>query len=104
MADPISKKFDLILSRHTLMHLFFADIGKVLSNLKASGSSYLLMTSQSNQENKEVKIPGRYKGRYRPVNFFRPPFSLPAPVCVGKDTNRNDMFIILYKLSSISKM
>ena len=101
MADPIPNKYDLIISRHTLMHLFFTDIGKVLSNFKASGSSYLLMTSQSNQDNKEVSPIQGYKTRYRPVNFFLPPFSLPAPICVGKDTNKNDMFIILYKLSSM---
>ena len=83
------------------MHLFFTDIGKVLSNLKASGSSYLLMTSHSNQDNMELSPVRGYKSRYRAVNFFRPPFSLSAPICVGKDTKKKDMFIILYKLSSI---
>ena len=101
MADPIPNKFDLIISRHTMMHLFFTDIGKVLSNLKASGNSYLLMTSQSNQDNKEVSPVGGYKRRYRPVNFFLPPLSLPAPICIGKDTNKRDMFIILYKPSNL---
>ena len=83
------------------MHLFFSDIAKVWSNFKASGSSYLLMTSQANPFNKEISSGGIYKARYRPLNFFRPPFSLPAPVCVGKDTDKKDMFIILYKLTSM---
>ena len=101
VSDPITEKFDLIFSRHTLMHLFFTDIEKVLKNFIASGSSYLLMTSQSNQNNKDISSERLYKARYRPVNFFKPPFSLPAPICVGKDTNKKDMFIILYELSSI---
>jgi len=100
VADPIQEKFDLIFSRHTLMHLFFTDIGKVWSNFQASGSSYLLMTSQSNQHNEEITDADiSNAGRYRPVNFFRPPFSLPAPICVGKDTYEEDMYIILYKLA-----
>ena len=39
------------------------------------------MTTLSNQENEELP-----DFRYRPVNLFRAPFYLPAPLCVAKDT------------------
>ena len=39
------------------------------------------MTTHSNPVNSE--LPG---GRFRPVNFLRSPFYLPAPLCLGKDT------------------
>ena len=41
-------------------------------------------------------------GRYRPVNFFKPPFNLPEPVCIAKDTEEKGMFIMLYDLKHIA--
>ena len=83
------------------MHLFFSDIQKALDNIEKSGSEFLLMTTQSNQNNQELSSGLLGRGRYRPVNFFKPPFSYPSPVCIGKDTNEPNMFIVLYNIKSI---
>lgn len=101
VADPITVKFDLIISRHTLMHLFFSDIQKALDNIEKSGSEFLLMTTQSNEKNQELSSGLLGRGRYRPVNFFKQPFSFSSPVCIGKDTNEPNMFIVLYNIKSI---
>ena len=103
VSDPIRSKFDLIISRHTMMHLFYNDIFQVFDNFISSGSSYLLMTTQSNNMNQELSQGLLDKGRYRPLNFFKPPFSLSQPICIGKDTNEKNMFIVLYDLQSIKK-
>ena len=87
--------------RHTLMHLFFSDIQKALDNIEKSGSEFLLMTTQSNEKNQELSSGLLGRGRYRPVNFFKQPFSFPSPVCIGKDTNEPNMFIVLYNIKSI---
>ena len=42
------------------------------------------MTTLDNQVNEELP-----ESRYRPVNLFRAPFYLPAPVCVAKDIVQN---------------
>ena len=55
------------------------------------------MTTHSNPENEE--LPGE---RLRPVNLLRPPFLLPAPVCIAKDTvNEPTMFMMMSDLSSL---
>ena len=38
VADSIPRSFDLILSRHTMMHLYFVDVMQALNNFKNSGS------------------------------------------------------------------
>ena len=55
------------------------------------------MTTHSNLVNEE--LPG---GRFRPVNLLRPPFHLPAPVCIAKDTvNEPTMFMMMSDLSTL---
>ena len=59
---------------------------------------YFLMTTLSNQVNEE--LPG---SRYRPVNLFRAPFFLPAPVCVAKDTIESaGMYAMLSNAATIN--
>ena len=38
VTDKIEEPFDLILSRHTMIHLYNADVLRIHSNFKASGS------------------------------------------------------------------
>ena len=58
----------------------------------------LMTTTHSNPVNSE--LPG---GRFRPVNFLRSPFYLPAPLCLGKDTvSEPDLFVMLSDLQSLS--
>ena len=59
---------------------------------------YFLMTSLSNQENEELP-----DSRYRPVNLFRAPFYLPAPLCVAKDTVESaEMYAMLSDANTIA--
>ena len=55
VSDEIPEKFDLIVCRHTMIHLYFADIFRVLRNFQRSGSKYLLLTTHSNTLNKELQ-------------------------------------------------
>ena len=105
VTDNIKVGYDLILSRHTMFHLKFEDVKRVLSNFRASGSKYLLMTTQSAAENLELddSIIEEFSltGRYRPLNFFKEPFNLPAPICLDKDTDEPGMYIVLYDLNTL---
>ena len=101
VSDPINEQFDLILCRHTMIHLFINDDFKVFQNFIASNSSYLLMSTQSNSENTEIAPERMDSNRARPLNFFRPPFSFPAPICIGKDTKEELMYAALYELKTI---
>ena len=47
-------KFDLILSRHTMMHLKTNDIAKMLKNFHDSGSTYLLATNFPELEARQI--------------------------------------------------
>lgn len=114
-------KFDLILSRHTMFHLFSSDVIAAIRNFKKSGSRYsgkllfstfeillicryLLMTTHLNAQNQELpKWP-----RFRPINFFLAPYQLQAPLCIARDTvvdvkaaSDQTMYIMLYNLQSL---
>ena len=55
------------------------------------------MTTHSNPVNEELPA-----ARFRPVNLLRPPFHLPAPVCIAKDTvNEPTMFMMMSDLSTL---
>ena len=45
VTDPIKISYDLILSRHTTMHLQISDVVKVIRNFVDSSSKFLLTTS-----------------------------------------------------------
>ena len=55
------------------------------------------MTTHANTNNLELEK----TGKFRMINFFYPPFSLPQPVCIAKDTFEEDMYIMLYNLNSL---
>ncbi len=73
-ADPLPRA-DLILCRDCFIHLPTRLIVGALRNFRASGARYLLLTSdRTTQKYQDIPI-----GSYRPINFTRPPFSIPAP-------------------------
>ena len=82
--DTVDSQYDLILSRHTMIHLKFRDIVRVFDNFIRSGSRYLLMTQHANSENADLQTTAAYTGRFRGVNFFKSPFSLPEPICIAR--------------------
>ena len=71
-------KVDLILCRDLLFHLSFDDIMRAIQNIKKSGSSYLLCTSNINvKKNSNITT-----GLWRPLNLQLSPIFLPKPLRV----------------------
>jgi hypothetical protein len=75
-------RVDLILCRDCLIHLSFQDGLKALSNFKKSKSAYLLTTTHPG-------LSGNYPiktGDYRPIDLCLPPYNLPQPINIFRDT------------------
>ena len=118
VTDPINISYDLILSRHTTMHLSMSDVVKVIRNFVDSPSKFLITTSFPNEKVRSdgrsiVNVPFQLnkkldvdkKGRYRPLNLYLEPFYLPPPICHTPDahhTNGYYDYIMLWDLSTIS--
>lgn len=66
---------DTVLCRDVLFHLCFADVRKVLANVKRSGAAFLIATSDTSlRYNADI-----VSGDFRRLNLRRPPFCLPSP-------------------------
>lgn len=67
---------DVVLCRDGLVHLSHDDIWRALSNLRRSGSRYLIATTFLGERgNEEIET-----GGWRPVNLQRAPFHFPEPL------------------------
>lgn len=77
VKDPLPKT-DLVLCRDCLFYLSNEDVFRSLKNMKASGATYLLMTTFP-EKTKNENIP---TGSWRAINFELPPFGLPRPTRV----------------------
>lgn len=67
---------DVMLVRDCLVHFSYADLGRALRNIQASGSRWLLTTTfTARPENKDIQT-----GQWRALNLQQPPFSFPAPL------------------------
>ncbi|MCB1001361.1 MAG: class I SAM-dependent methyltransferase [Acidimicrobiales bacterium] len=74
-SDEIPRA-DAVLCREVLFHLSLADSLRVIDNLRRSGSTYLLTTSDdSSSVNADI-----VSGDFRPINLCRAPFDFPAPI------------------------
>ncbi|QIZ33506.1 class I SAM-dependent methyltransferase [Saccharopolyspora sp. ASAGF58] len=72
--DPLPTA-DLVLCRDCLVHLAFEQIWAALRNIRASGATYLLITTFPElRVNVDVET-----GDWRPLNFQLAPFGFPAP-------------------------
>jgi hypothetical protein len=72
---------DLVLCRDMLVHLSFADAMRALTNMRRSGSKYLLTTTfTERRSNNDVQT-----GQWRPLNLGLPPFNFPAPLMIIKE-------------------
>jgi len=70
-------KADLLICRDLLFHYTNRMAVKGLTNLRASGATYLLTsTFPTVSENKELFA----TGWFRPINLQRPPFNVPPPL------------------------
>ena len=84
--------FDIIVSKHMLIHTPNAFVSRVLANWNASGASMLLTDNWPHRVAKgEVVDENRPNddisafGKYREVNLHLAPFSLGAPLCSTVD-------------------
>jgi len=76
IANDLLPRVDLIFCRDLLVHFSFDDALQAISNLKFSGSTYLLTTTfTSRTNNLDIKT-----GEWRVLNLQRPPFNFPPPL------------------------
>ncbi|MEA3444084.1 MAG: class I SAM-dependent methyltransferase [Bacteroidota bacterium] len=69
-------KVDIVFCRDCLVHLKNQDVIKALSNIKNSGTTYLLTTQfPDHKTNSELST-----DYWRPINLEEKPFSLPPPI------------------------
>jgi hypothetical protein len=87
LARRAPPQADLILCRHLLIHLPFADCLRVLRNFKSSHSRYLMITNQPQVLRNEEIL---FTGSFRPLNLHLPPFDLPQPICSIDDSRDAD--------------
>ncbi len=67
---------DVLLCRDCLVHLSYANISRVLENVRRSRIRFILMTAFPGRgDNKDVE-----DGDWRPLDFEAAPFSFPAPL------------------------
>ena len=76
LLNDVLPSVDLIICRDCLFHFPNADIEKALSNIKKSGSKFLLTTSFSWRTYPNIDI---HMGDFRRINLEIEPFNLPAP-------------------------
>lgn len=72
--DPLPRA-DVLLCRDALVHLSFADIRRVLRNVRASGTAYLLTTTFPGHAVNEDIV----SGDWRLLNLEHAPFAFPPP-------------------------
>lgn len=71
-------KVDMIMCRDLVIHLPNAAINTLLANIKRSGSTWLLMTHCTGEQNGWLNRDIDF-GHYRDVNLTLPPFTQPVP-------------------------
>ena len=99
-------KADAILCRDFLVHLSYRQIYRCLRNFRASGSTYVLLTSFSQKVNTEI-----VSSRWRPLNLQAEPFNFPEPLdlILEDNTQRNvrrgisydDKMLALWRLADL---
>lgn len=97
--DPLTTAYDLIITRHALMHLSFADGLKALRNIVASGSRFLLTTTYRSPANRNINA-----GEHYHINLHLPPFNFNASLMGTKEPGGDgfDMYIELFELPLLS--
>jgi len=108
--DPLVSGYDAIFCRDLLVHLSTQDIASVLSNFKASKSTYLITTHFT--ENRKYKnLPTVSFGiGWRAINFRLPPFSFPAPLleinegCTEGNGEFGDKSLAVWRLSDLPNL
>jgi hypothetical protein len=96
-------KVDLIIVRDCFIHFSLENINTALSNLKKSGSKYLLTTSFMDcQVNYNI-----ITGSYRKINLLKNPFNFSNPLliinekCTEGEGVNEDKSLVLFDLKNI---
>jgi len=103
VCEDFISTYDMILCRDCFVHLPFNLIFQALSNLKSSGSKYLVMTTfpKIPEGNNDIKI-----GGWRRLDFTASPFNLPQPImivneCGPKLPNPQDKSLGVWTLNDL---
>jgi SAM-dependent methyltransferase len=103
VTDPVPLA-DLVICRDCLVHLPDVDVRRVLANLAASGSTWLLTTSYERHRVNTDAV----AGQWRTLDLRRPPFSLPEPVEMLDDASPieppelHDKRLMLWRLTDVA--
>ncbi len=97
IIQEIVAQVDLILCRECLLHLSFADIYAIISNFKASRSTYLLATHSPNIE-RNVDV---VTGGCRALNLTLRPFHFPEPITTLSE-DQSVYRLALWRLADIN--
>jgi SAM-dependent methyltransferase len=76
---------DLIFCRDCLVHLCYDDIRNAITNIKRSGSRYILTTTFPNKTNYDI-----ITGNWRPINLCAAPFNWPQPIEIVTENEKGD--------------
>ena len=85
---------DLIFCKDLVNHLFEADVWKALANMAASGSRWLLITSNAGYENVDLEL--RTPGSSRELDLATAPYALPDPVT-------SDHYLALWRMEDVAR-
>ena len=84
---------DLIFCKDLINHLYEADVWAALRNMAASGSRWLLITSNAGATNAELYL--FRPGASRELDLRAPPYSLPEPIW-------SDHYVSLWTLEAVA--
>jgi len=85
---------ELILCKDLVNHLYERDVRAALANMVASGSTWLLITSNTGFENVELDMLA--PGASRELDLAAPPYDLPPPVY-------GDHYLSLWRLEAVGR-
>jgi len=104
VKDKIETQFDLLINRHTAIHLGIRDNIQMFHNFHQSGSKYLMTTTfPTAKENTNLYMENQRKDlsrRFHEVNLVLPPFLFPVPICQSIDSSP-EQFYALWHMSSL---
>lgn len=86
---------DLILCKDLVNHLYERDVRAALKNMVASGSTWLLITSNTGFENVELDMLA--PGASRELDLAAPPYDLPPPI-------HGDHYLSLWRLEDVGQV
>jgi 2-polyprenyl-3-methyl-5-hydroxy-6-metoxy-1,4-benzoquinol methylase len=94
-------KADTVLCREVLFHLSFADIWRVLANIKRSQAVFLIATNDTGLKyNADIE-----SGDFRLLNLLRAPFHLPLPsTSIPDDRLSRGRTLSVWKTSELARL